>query len=502
MTVHEQVEIELKFDVDAGQPIPDLTTLPGVATTTGPIVEQLDATYFDTENLDLADHAVTLRRRTGGHDEGWHLKRPGTERGRTERQVPLDAAGDDAHAVPAELIEPVRVHLRSRSVSPVAAIGTRRQITEARDSEGTLLAVLCADLVTARSLLPGGTGQVWSEWEFELVADFDDDAAVELLESAEALLRAAGARTASSGSKLARAIGSTPGHRENRRLPAKPTALELVVTELARHRDQLVAWDPAVRADADDAVHQMRVATRRLRSVLKAFPGVLDGPEPERLGEEFKELAAILGVARDAEVQAERYRDLLEDENPSAALESALVEAQNQRYHRGRKAAVAAMTSDRYFRLLDAIDALLVDPTPGENAQVPARAALRDAVRSSRKSVLKAQKKLSRYDEGTPEWTEQLHVVRKKAKRLRYVAEAGATLRGSLHSDEARTAKRIQAALGDANDASISREVLAVAAGSIGVDPTDAFVLGRLDAREQAEHDRALKRYSDVAGDL
>ncbi|GAA1462148.1 CYTH and CHAD domain-containing protein [Williamsia maris] len=501
MTVHEQVEIELKFDVDAGQPIPDLTTLPGVATTTGPIVEHLDATYFDTENLDLADHAVTLRRRTGGHDEGWHLKRPGTERGRTERQVPLEASGGDAHAVPAELIEPVRVHLRSRTVAPVAAINTRRQITEARDSDGTLLAVLCADLVTARSLLPGGTGQVWSEWEFELVADFDDDAG-ELLESAETLLRAAGARTASSASKLARAIGSTPGHRDNRSLPNRPTALELVVTELARHRDQLVAWDPAVRADADDAVHQMRVATRRLRSVLKAFPGVLDGPEPERLGDEFKELAAILGVARDAEVQAERYRDLLEDETPSAALESALVEAQNQRYHRGWKTAVAAMNSDRYFTLLDAIDALLVDPTPGENAQVPARAALRDAVKASRKSVLKAQKKLTRHDEGTPEWTEQLHAVRKKAKRLRYVAEAGATLRGSRHSDEARTAKRIQAALGDANDASISREVLAAAAGSIGVDPADAFVLGRLDAREQVEHDRALKRYSDVAGDL
>ncbi len=502
MTVHEQVEIELKFDVDAGQPIPDLTTLPGVVATTGPIIEHLDATYFDTENLDLADHAVTLRRRIGGHDQGWHLKRPASERGRTERAVPLAAAADDAHAVPLELIEPVRVHLRSRPLAPVAVISTLRKITEARAGDGTLLAVLCADLVTARSLLPGGTGQVWSEWEFELVHEFADGSDVALLDSADKLLRAAGARTASSGSKLARTIGSTPGHLQDRPLPTRPTALELVIAELGRHRNQLVASDPAVRADEDEAVHQMRVATRRLRSVLTAFPDIVGGPEAARISDELRELAAVLGVARDAEVQAERYRTLLADEDTSPAVAAVLIDGQHSRYSRALKTVVSALNSDRYFSLLDAIDELLVDPPVGSDAETPAKDALGVAVRSARRSVIKAQKKLGRLDPGTIEWTEQLHAVRKKSKRLRYVAEAGEPLRGSRHAQTAKTAKKIQATLGDANDAVLSRAIIAAAARTHGLAASDVFLLGRLDAREQAEHDAALERYRALAEDL
>ncbi|MGU3294029.1 CYTH and CHAD domain-containing protein [Williamsia sp. M5A3_1d] len=499
MTAHEQIEIELKFDVAAGRPIPDLTALPGVASTSGPIEENLDATYFDTENLDLADNRITLRRRTGGHDEGWHLKRPAGTGGRRERQVPLDPDDADpatgiAHAtVPGELLEPVRVHVRGRALSPVAVIGTRRQITEARDDDDRLLAVLCADLVTARSLLPGGTGQTWSEWEFELV-DGDTD----LLGPAEELLRGAGATTASSASKLARTIGAMPSHRSTKPLPKNPTALELVITELSRHRDQLVEWDPAVRADVDDAVHQMRVATRRLRSVLRAFDTVLGGTARDTIGDELRELASVLGVARDAEVTAQRYAELLTDENASDALRAALVDEQERRYRRGLRVAVTGMNSARYFTLLDAIDAHLADPVAGPDGERPAKKALRDAVDASRRSVRKAQRKLAELDRGTEEWTEQMHTVRKKAKRLRYIAEAGATLGVSRHKRVGSTAKKIQSLLGDANDASLSRELLAEVAANVTA-PGDAFVLGRLDAREQQRHAEALHRYDAIA---
>ncbi|WP_045823129.1 CYTH and CHAD domain-containing protein [Williamsia herbipolensis] len=505
MTAHEQIEIELKFDVAAGRPIPDLTALPGVASTSEPIEENLDATYFDTENLDLADNRITLRRRTGGHDEGWHLKRPAGAGGRRERQVPLDPDDADpatgiAHAtVPAELLEPVRVHVRGRTLSPVAVIGTRRQITEARGDDGRLLAVLCADLVTARSLLPGGTGQTWSEWEFELVGENGGD--TDLLGPAEELLRGAGATTASSASKLARTIGAMPGHRSTKPLPTKPTALELVITELSRHRDQLVEWDPAVRADADDAVHQMRVATRRLRSVLRAFDSVLGGAARDTIGDELKELASVLGVARDAEVTAQRYAELLADENASDALRAALVDEQTRRYRRGLRVAVTGMNSARYFALLDAIDEYLVDPVAGPDAERPAKKALRDAVDASRRSVRKAQRRLARHDRDTEEWTEQMHTVRKKAKRLRYIAEAGATLGISRHKQVGATAKKIQSLLGDANDATLSRELLAEVATTLS-SPTDAFVLGRLDAREEERHAEALRRYDAIADDL
>ncbi|GAA2070448.1 CYTH and CHAD domain-containing protein [Williamsia deligens] len=499
MSAREHIEIELKFDVDAGRAVPDLSGLPGVDSVTGPVEENLDATYFDTENLDLTDHRITLRRRIGGHDEGWHLKRPGNAGGRRELQAPLGpltADGDLDATVPEDILDPVRVHVRGRRLDPIATIATRRLISEARDADDRVLAVLCADIVTADSLLPGGSCHTWAEWEFELV-----EGGRELLPEAEALLRGAGARTASAASKLARAIGATPAHSGVPRLTSSPTALELVVAELARHREQLVDVDPRVRADEEDAVHQMRVATRRLRSVLRAFRGVIDGPKVDRLDAELKELASILGVVRDAEVTAERYRDLLADEDASETVRDRLVGEQLRRRSRGQRSAVAALNSSRYFSLLDALDDLLVRPPAGADAEMPAKKALRDAVRGSAKKVRKAQATADGLETDSADWVEQMHTVRKRAKRLRYVADSGASLGTRKYAATASAAKKIQSALGDSNDASLSRELIAEVVHSV-TDPADAFVLGRLDAREQAAHDAALRTYERVAESL
>ncbi len=68
-------EIERKYEShDSG--LPDLTRVPGVATVRERGVTHLDATYHDTADERLAASAVTLRRRTGGSDAGWHLKFP------------------------------------------------------------------------------------------------------------------------------------------------------------------------------------------------------------------------------------------------------------------------------------------------------------------------------------------------------------------------------------------------------------------------------------------
>ncbi|NTS21744.1 CHAD domain-containing protein, partial [Bacteroides fragilis] len=64
-----------------------------------------------------------------------------------------------------------------------------------------------------------------------------------------------------------------------------------------------------------DSVHQMRVATRELRSHIQTFHGIVVGPEIERIESELKLLAGILGVARDAEVVEERWQSLLASED-------------------------------------------------------------------------------------------------------------------------------------------------------------------------------------------
>ena len=133
-------------------------------------------------------------------------------------------------------------------------------------------------------------------------------------------------------------------------------------------RDEVAAiarYDPRVRADEPDAVHQMRVATRRTRSALQAFGSIIDREATRALCDELKWLAAALGQARDTEVM----RDLLEAglAGIAPALVVGPVEARiaghfTAELARAGKAAVAALDGRRYRRLLDDLDGLLARP--------------------------------------------------------------------------------------------------------------------------------------------
>ena len=76
MSVSDHQEVERKFEVDAHSVFPNLTAATGAHRVDQPEVYDLEAVYVDTAQPDLASHGVTLRRRTGGTDEGWHLTLP------------------------------------------------------------------------------------------------------------------------------------------------------------------------------------------------------------------------------------------------------------------------------------------------------------------------------------------------------------------------------------------------------------------------------------------
>src|SRR4051812_29694576 len=97
------MEVERKFDVDPGFVFPDLSLVDGVASADDPEERQLDAVYHDTEDLRLTRARVTLRRRTGGPDAGWHLKLPAQDDARRELHAPLGRQ----NTPPAELLGPV-----------------------------------------------------------------------------------------------------------------------------------------------------------------------------------------------------------------------------------------------------------------------------------------------------------------------------------------------------------------------------------------------------------
>src|SRR4051812_38047167 len=314
----DSAEIELTFETDPSFRLPDLTDVPGVAAARGPQERLLEATYVDTHDLRLAAHRHTLRRRTGGHDAGWHLKRPRADGFRDEIQEPLG----DADVVPEALRRFVEVFTRGRPLAPVVVIRTRRNATVLLDDQERVLLELADDAVTATVLKPvdGDAGDAeetvsrWHELEAELV---EGDRA--LLDAVEERLLGAGARVSSSPSKLARALGERIPAPASPALPVGSAAAALV----GYVRDQvedLQAQDPLVRADAPDAVHQMRVGCRRLRALLAAYRGVLDADRVAALREELRWFGEVLGGARDGEVVRDRLRAAAAELPPELVL--------------------------------------------------------------------------------------------------------------------------------------------------------------------------------------
>lgn len=475
-------EVERKFEVTEHTVAPSFAGL-SVVTRVERVPEQLlDAVYFDTPNRDLAAHRITLRRRTGGTDAGWHLKLPAGPDARTEVHSPLGLSDD---TVPEELRDIVLAIVRERPLSPVAQITNRRNIDVLYGQGDTALAEFCDDQVTASA--GDGDEQQWREWELELLTQQPEPG---LLDRLAHRLFDAGARPAGHGSKLARVLDSAGEAAEVPAVPADP-----IHRAIAEQIDQLLVWDRAVRADTYDSVHQMRVTTRKIRSLLQeskdSFPLADDG----WVLDELRTLAAVLGVARDAEVLAERYQrslDALPAELVRGPVRQRLVDGANRRYAAGWKRALLAMRSQRYFHLLDALEELVgAEPPTGAGED---RAPL--TIDSAYKRVRKAAKAAA--EASDPEHDDQneaLHRIRKGAKRLRYTAAATGNTKVS------ERAKVIQTLLGDHQDSVVSRTHLSAQAEAAHTAGEDTFTYGLLyqledDIAQQsrAQLDDALKR--------
>jgi inorganic triphosphatase YgiF len=200
----EHLEIEQKFDVDTGFERPSFDGLPGVSAA-APVLHHLSATYFDTADGRLAAGKITLRRRTGGTDEGWHLKLPAGTGARREVRAPLGTSGRE---VPEALAARVAGVTGGAPLAPIARLDTERTVVTLTGSDGHVVAEVADDLVTAWRLpAPGETGsrppgtQQWREVEVEVPT-----ADPALQRAAAEVLFAAGARPAGHGSKLARVL--------------------------------------------------------------------------------------------------------------------------------------------------------------------------------------------------------------------------------------------------------------------------------------------------------
>lgn len=460
-----QVEVERKFDVpdDLTDIVsPSFDGLKAIRHSERRPAVQLEAVYYDTAGGDLFARRITLRRRTGGPDEGWHLKLPSTSEARTEVHSPL------APDIPDALRDVVLAIVRDRPLVPTARLQTTRMVTVLHGEDG-VVAEFCDDQVSAWRLDPGdgsaGELRRWREWELELVGAGDDA----LLDRLGNRLLDAGAQPAGHGSKLAKALGEVAP-------PAAAPPADPVHRAVAEQVARLLETDRAVRADTYDAVHQMRVATRQIRSLLQASEEAFGLTDDAWILGELRELAGILGTARDAEVLAERYREALDALPPDLVrgpVRQRLVDGAQRAYQAGWRRSVNAMRSARYFRLLDALDTLVVTQPAPESAGEPV------TIASSYRKVRKKAKAAKAAEAGTAEEHDHaVHRIRKAAKRLRYVAAA------TGHRSVERRAKEIQTLLGDHQDSVVSRGHLLSQADAALAAGEDTFTYGVLYQRE------------------
>ena len=487
------MEVEDKYHVPEGAHLPRLQEIPGVWAVEQGAEELLEATYFDTEDLCLAAFGLTLRRRTGGLDEGWHLKVP-TADGRCEVEEPLGAPGSP---IPTHLLDVIAALTAERAVGPIAVLRTRRRGTRLLNKKRQVLAVVADDRVAAQALPSSdrSTEMRWREWEVELV-----HADRPLLKDTARLLVSHGASPAQDGSKLARLLGDRVrppfGHQDNG-VHLKGPASDVVRRRVVEQVTEILRADPQVRLDLPDAVHRMRVAVRRLRSALAGYRPLLDREVTDPIREELRWLAAALGEPRDAEVLQARVRVLLREQDPALAdLDTAaFVDAVLTQRHRDkhRHLVVTELGSARYRRLLETLSGLAGDPPLLEAAAEPARDVLPVLVRRDWKRL---ESKVEAAQVATDPLTRQarLHGVRRAAKRVRYGLEPLTALYGRRARRLLEAAIDIQTVLGDQHDAVVVLKNLRELSYRASESGVNAFTLGALHSQE---HARAARRSAE-----
>ncbi|WP_405662353.1 CYTH and CHAD domain-containing protein [Streptomyces sp. NBC_01166] len=488
-------EIERKYEATPETRLPDLTRATGVSAVVHRGLSELDAVYYDTEDFRLASDSLTLRRRTGGDDAGWHLKLPVSADVRDEIRAPL------TDTLPPALGELLRSRVRNTEVTPVVRILSARDVHHLLDEDGALLAELSIDEVLAERLTEEGHGttSAWTELEVELADDVDPA----LLDAVERRLRKAGVRPSAAPSKLARALAETaPGKPRPKKVkkPSPRTAGDHVLAYVRRQVTALVELDPAVRRDLPDSVHRMRVATRRLRSAFRTYRKVLDRTVTDPLRAELKWLAAELGVDRDQEVLGERLRShvaALPDTLLLGPVSARLTLTSVARRTDSRRRVASVLDAERYLALLDSLDALLADPPLLPGAARPPRDALPRAVLKDYERLATRVGHALDQQPGA-ERDVAMHEARKAAKRVRYAAEAARPALGKPAKKFAKRMKSVQSVLGDHQDSVVARDALRTLAVQAQGAGESAFTWGLLYGHEEAAAEARERELPEV----
>ena len=249
---------------------------------------------------------------------------------------------------------------------------------------------------------------------------------------------------------------------------------EVARAALRRQLAACLAEEPGTRLGDDiEALHRMRVASRRMRAVSRVFADALP-PELAALREEWRWIADALGEVRDLDVQIEA---LDEDAPDLAPLREQLEDARAE----ARTELLAALNSPRYETLIAAMtEALREDCEAGGEATRPAIVAAPELLRRTRGRLRRIARRLG---VGAP--ASEYHRARIRAKRLRYATECVRDLYGPPAQELIEALKELQDVLGRSQDALVAIERLSgIAAARVDTPPATLFAMGRLAERE------------------
>jgi CHAD domain-containing protein len=461
--VSSKLEREIKLAIDPDFRLPPL---PGI-----PLPRRLlTSTYYDTSQYDLAHAGITFRHRVERGKQAWQLKLP-LMKDRQEIEMV-----DRQSIPPTTFRDLLFLHLGRRRLVPVATLRVWRAGVRVRMNNAPVADVTLDHVSVMKN---GALLQRFRELEVEQVNGKDNT-----LPDLERQLRRAGAEDHDGRPKLFRALSLPAPSPEP--LPASDAPVVAHVKwALARHVQWLLAHDPGARLGREpESLHQMRVATRQLRAVLRAARPLLVPEWADSLQDQLRWLGQILGPARDLDVQLAYFRE------ESAALDArdrrpltqfiAHLEAQRNNV---QGVLLSELKSARYLDLIRRLQQATHDPTVVESTVT-----LRDLATRAFKKLRKVIRQV-----GASPNSAKIHEIRINTKRARYAAELAEPVAGKPATKFINKARAVQDVLGMHQDA-IQAETHVRAFLKQSTSMRAAFVAGRMVERQRERRAQARKK--------
>lgn len=457
-TIKSVTETERKLSVDAGFRLPDL---PG-----DPLPRRVfTSTYFDTLDHCLARSSITLRRRVENGSPAWQLKVPlNGARWEIESQGP-------SKTPPPQVVDALIVLLEGKHLVPIAHLQTSRRAIR-MGGNGTHATDVMLDTVSV--LRGGAVMQQFREVEIESL-----DGREQEIDRLASTLYHAGARHHDGRPKLFRALSL---RYESPHAPSQEASTqEHVRYRLLEQLQILKRCDPVVRLVGEaEAVHQIRVAARRMRTILLAVRNIAHADWSEPLLAGLKWLSAIFARVRDLDVQIQYFEraavELKAQERKPLERFLHYLRAERNNTHRRL---LDEMKSARYLGFI----AKLV-----QEANAPAVIREGQSICDlAARQFRKLQKVVKRLRDSPSD--NALHRVRIKTKRARYAAELARASGGKPLARFIKSATRFQDLLGRHHDAVLAeRHVRSFLRHQTGKQA--AFTAGLLVARAKGQrHD-------------